>query len=142
MGGRGEDERLIMIIAAALYAAFGLVVVSALVLTIPQQAASGKLSKNIAVGIRTRETKKSEEAWQAGHLAAIPILKATGIIGLIMAGVLIISGLFGEKMSAVTVTSAILGYVVTIGGVLVARFRAHSVAKNTNNDLAALAHTA
>lgn len=130
-----------MLFAAALYAAFGLVIVSALCLMIPQQAASGKVSKNIAVGIRTRETKKSEEAWQAAHLAVMPILKATGIVGLIITGVLIISALFGEKMSTVTVTSGILGYIVTIGGVLVARFHAHNVAKNMNKQLESLAHT-
>lgn len=130
-----------MLFAAALYAAFGLVILSALCLTIPRQAASGKLSKNIAVGIRTRETRKSEEAWQAAHLAAIPILKATGIVGLVITGVLIISALFGEKMSTVTVTSGILGYIVTISGVLIARLHAHNVAKNTNRMEAKYAQT-
>lgn len=121
-----------MLLIAALNAALGLVIVSAVCLSIPKDAASGVISRNAAIGIRTRETKKTEEGWRAGHVAATPILTTTGKAGLIIAAVLIVSSLFGERLSTLTVAVGILGYVVVIGGVLRANVVANSAAKAAN----------
>ncbi|WP_300681462.1 SdpI family protein [Nocardioides sp.] len=50
---------------------------------------SGRLGLNPLVGIRTRATMASPEAWRRGHLAAQPALVAAvrvGIVGLVLAG--------------------------------------------------------
>lgn len=121
-----------MLLVAALNAALGLVIVSAVCLSIPKDAASGVISRNAAIGIRTRETKKTEEGWRAGHVAATPILTTTGKAGLIIAAVLIVSSLFGERLSTLTIAVGVLGYVVVIGGVLRAKVVANSAAKAAN----------
>lgn len=121
-----------MLLVAALNAALGLIIVGAVCLSIPKDAASGKISRNAAIGIRTRETKKTEEGWRAGHLAATPILTTTGKASLIIAAVLVVLGFFGEKLSTLTITVGVLGYVVVIGGVLWAKVVANGAAKAAN----------
>lgn len=80
-----------MPIAAALIASMGLVILSALCLTISKTATSGTLHRNSAIGIRTSETKKSDAAWESGHREAAPILKVTGLIIIPLAAFLLVS---------------------------------------------------
>jgi hypothetical protein len=51
--------------------------VSALCIVTTYCGASEKLSRNKAVGIRTRGTLASDAGWRAGHRAAIPVMWLT-----------------------------------------------------------------
>lgn len=41
---------------------------------------SGSLTRNLAIGIRTRFTLRSDEAWEAGQRASLPYLLAMSLI--------------------------------------------------------------
>lgn len=122
-----------MPVVAALIASVGLVIVSIVCLTIPENAVAGKVPRNLAIGIRTTETKKSDEGWDAGHRAAASILKRMGIVALILSRALLLSSFFGGEMSVVAVTCGVLGYAVIIGGMCWAAVVANNAAKEINH---------
>lgn len=41
------------------------------------RAATGRIKRNFWVGIRTRTTRHSDDAWVAAHIAAYPIMRDT-----------------------------------------------------------------
>ena len=53
---------------------FSVVMLAPLCIGVTRAAADGRLPHNGGVGIRTRRTTRSPEAWRAGHLAALPVL--------------------------------------------------------------------
>ncbi|MFE0589797.1 SdpI family protein [Micromonospora echinospora] len=59
---------------------FGVVVVPLICVAVTRAGADGRLKRNGAVGIRTRDTQASDAAWQAGHAAALPVVTRTGWI--------------------------------------------------------------
>lgn len=69
----------------ALQPALGLggaiVIVSIAAHFIAASARSGQLSRNQAIGIRTKHTLASDEAWRAGHEAAAPMVAKAAWIG-------------------------------------------------------------
>ena len=46
---------------------------------VTRAGATGGISRNGAVGIRTRATKRSDDAWQAGHAAALSVVRILGL---------------------------------------------------------------
>ena len=52
----------------------GVVIVAVASLAVTGMAADGGLARNGAAGIRTRHTRASDAAWQAGHVAALPLV--------------------------------------------------------------------
>lgn len=56
-----------------------LLIAPVLGLVISYRAASGKLPRNPTMGIRIPSLAVSEEAWQAGHRASIPMLWLTSL---------------------------------------------------------------
>lgn len=62
---------------------FGVILVAVVCIAVTQSAASGSLTRNGGAGIRTRKTQVSDAAWLAGHRAALPIVKWTGVVAVI-----------------------------------------------------------
>ncbi|KAA5828706.1 SdpI family protein [Saccharopolyspora hirsuta] len=65
----------------SLVLSLSLVFLSGVVHAIQRSIASGKLQRNGMLGIRTKVTMSSEEAWLAGHLAAWPWTRAGAWVG-------------------------------------------------------------
>lgn len=62
-------------IAALVPLLFALVVLPAMSIPVVRWAAEGSLGRNGSAGIRTRHTRVSDEAWAAGHAAALPVVQ-------------------------------------------------------------------
>lgn len=118
-----------------IFGAMGLVVVGGAMLLIAGMGAKGSLARNGAVGIRTRATQVSDAAWQAGHESAAPVLRVTGLLGLLCAVALAVSAAvwpWGEPLPVGTGVLFAAGYGVTLGGVLFATRRANAAARETH----------
>lgn len=68
----------------------GVVMLSGLTAALASMCGKGALPRNGAVGIRTRATKSSDEAWDAGHRAAVPLMRRSAWFGLVMAVVTVV----------------------------------------------------
>lgn len=57
---------------------FTVVLVAVVCVLVTRKAADGGLDRNGGVGIRTRHTQASDEAWRVGHAAAVPGVNRVG----------------------------------------------------------------
>lgn len=98
---------------------FSVVMLAALCIGVTHAAADGRLAHNGGVGIRTRRTTRSPEAWRAGHAAALPVLGwlwwvagVTVVMQWQLGGVWgIVAGLAGMSMEV-----AVLSYATRLAG--------------------------
>ncbi|MEV4257973.1 SdpI family protein [Spirillospora sp. NPDC049652] len=81
-------------------------------------SASGRLRRNGVVGIRTRTSMSSDEAWDIVHRAGGPWLVASGLAMLIGGGVAAVAGSDAVRMAA-TLTAIVLCLVLALASVLV-----------------------
>ncbi|MCD9198348.1 SdpI family protein [Aeromicrobium wangtongii] len=106
--------------------AASLVAVSLLLGWLAQASARDGLDRNALIGIRTKATMASDEAWYAGHRAAVSAVRAAAWIcaaaGLV-AGVLAI---VGTRLAVVVV---IAGYAALLGLMTLAAIRAGRAAR-------------
>jgi hypothetical protein len=79
-----------------------LVLVTVLCGDMVRRTAAGTFRRNGIYGLRLASTLASDEAWEAGHRAALPYLKVTGWSGVVM---------------AVITVALVLGFVVSGNGV-------------------------
>jgi hypothetical protein len=93
---------------------FGLAVVALLTVTTTRSAAEGHLERNGAIGIRTRHTRASDEAWRAGHSAALPVVRY--VVHVAVAAVLaaVVAAVLGGPVAAVVVGLAGMGVQVAV----------------------------
>lgn len=82
------------------------------------------------LAFRTPETQKSDAAWESGHRAAVPILKATGFITIPLTAILFISSFFANDLFQLV--AGTLGYAVAIGGILWGTVVANKAPKEVN----------
>lgn len=108
-------------------AVVGFVFVGAALLALAAGATAGTLPRNGAVGIRTRATRMSDEAWQAGHRAAAPVLVAGGWLSLV-AGAAVVVLLVVDADTAAAIVGAVGGLAVTVS-VVVMTVRANRAAR-------------
>ncbi|MGH3966592.1 MAG: SdpI family protein [Mycobacterium sp.] len=76
------SERAQLVVTAAM-AAVAPIVICVLVIALSSRAANGRLQRNQWVGIRTPSTMRSDQAWMAGHRAALrltPVYLFTTVI--------------------------------------------------------------
>lgn len=95
---------------------------------VARSAAEGSLDRNGLVGIRTRATRSSDEAWRAGHAAALPSMRVAGRVSLGSAVVLpgvALAGVGPGVVGAVAGAAA----AVLIGVLLLASRRADRAAR-------------
>lgn len=118
------------IIVSAVSAAFGLVIVGILSLTVCESAVEGSIGRNAAVGIRTKETMKSDAAWLAGHRAAHPVMAATGWVALVLAAALVLSAVVAQQVPVIVAIVGIAGYAAVIVGALRAKAVANRAARS------------
>lgn len=60
--------------------AVGLAMVGPVIYLVTKQASQGSIDVNSAIGIRTRTTKSSQEAWEVAHRAALPWVSVAGLV--------------------------------------------------------------
>lgn len=91
--------------------------------------AAGQLPRNGLVGIRTRSTRRSDAAWEAGHRAAAPTLRISGVAALVLVALALVMRLPGWEVSAVLSSIAAA---VALVGVAVATAQAGRAARDAN----------
>lgn len=111
-------------IGAGLALVFG----ALLVMAVAYASADGKLSRNVAVGLRTNQTMKSDAAWLQSHREVAPLLKTSSWVVIGIALVTVATGLPGS-FRTVSLVAFLLGSAVLVGSVILAGVRAHFVAR-------------
>ncbi len=105
--------------------------------TMNRQVQAGDLSNNGVFGIRTKATRSSDAAWQAGHLAAVPAIRvayrlayAWFALVLVLAVVLQVT----VKQSPLPFVVAAVGLVIVLGISLRAAVTADRAARQVRSD--------
>ena len=90
----------------------GLLLAGLLTLYVTRAAAAGELPRNGLVGIRTRKTQRDDAAWQAGHAAAAPLVRAVTFV-CFAASALVLVG------AAVTQEPAVVGVIALLASMAI-----------------------
>ena len=119
-------DRIQLIVSAAM-AAVAPIVICVLFLTLCTRAANGRLPRNQWAGIRTPATMRSDQAWMAGHRAALRLTPVYLLITAIALAALLWAGLYASTNGVVMVVGlggfAVLDAVLAVLLVLAIRSR-------------------
>nr|WP_272923896.1 SdpI family protein [Streptomyces sp. SID3343] len=122
--------------AGGLAFAVGLITLGAVIHYVKKQVASGSIQRNSAIGIRTKATMSSDNAWEAGHAAAAPLLTATYLTAY-AAGAITAAITVAAKLSDIEKPAAIAIPVAGIAAVLallsVSAVKANSAARTAGH---------
>jgi len=106
---------------------FGLLVLTLTAGILARMGAQGRIPRNNSVGLKTRHTLASDEAWLAAHREAAPILQIFGITGWLF---LIASAIFCFMQNfTVAFTVTAIGFALGVTMMLVAASKGNKVAK-------------
>lgn len=121
---------------AALSLAWTLLLLGVVFQMMNRQVLEGTLHNNGAFGIRTRATRSSDAAWQAGHLAAVPMVEisyrlAYGWFALVLVLAVVMQATVDE--SFIPFILALVGIGVVVGISLWAAVQANRAAKRVRD---------
>jgi len=106
---------------------FGLLVLALTASTLGRMGAEGRLPRNNSVGLKTRHTMASDEAWLAAHRRAAPTLQLFGIAGWLF---LIIAAIFCFTQNfTVAFALTAIGFALGVAMMLVAGSKGNKAAK-------------
>ncbi len=114
----------------------GLVVCALIVWGVTASAARGSLHRNAWAGIRTAATQASDEAWLAGHRAAMPAVQRIAAVSTVLGVAMIVTGLLSgqDDPTPAVITVFVLGYGTVLVGLIVAARTAHRAAHRAARD--------
>lgn len=94
----------------------GLLTVSMTMMGLSSPMKKGQLSRNSLIGIKTRHTLASDQAWRKGHAAAVPWVSLAAWVGLSLLFCAAILCLVQQFSAAFALTS--VGYLASISLIL------------------------
>jgi len=125
------DEHLHIVILAAVWALLP-VIISAVLVVVSWQGASGRLKRNKTSGFRTPTTMRSDQAWIAAHRAALRLTPLFVIMTVAIWGVLLETVWHGSSVTGIIVVG--LGSAaVIVAVVLFAAYVAGRAAKSVDD---------
>jgi len=106
-----------MDVGAIVMGALGLLLTGPLVHVVTKQASVGHIDVNSAIGIRTRTTTSSPQAWQVAHRAALPWVSAAALLSVATAVSSLTAAVLMRPVGAGALAPPVLlgtGYVVLL----------------------------
>ncbi|MBZ4319754.1 SdpI family protein [Streptomyces huiliensis] len=99
---------------------------------VKSQVASGNIERNSMIGIRTKATMSSDDAWKAGHASASPLLMVAYLtaysVGAVSLAISLALSLSDAENPAVIIVP-LVGIVVVLALLATAAGRANSAAR-------------
>lgn len=107
---------------------FGLLIITLVAGFLAPMARDRKLARNAAIGIRTRHTLASDDAWLAGHQQAAPLVAAASWAGWAALAIAAVLGALGQLALSFAATGA--GYLAVITLLIVSASHANKAARS------------
>jgi len=107
----------------------GIVVIAVTAYVPTRMAAAGRLGPNSLGGFRTRATKKSPEAWQAAHQAALIYVRYIPWTAVLFVALAIVAWIFLGSLAAFTAALTGMAFLVlfVLGAAAFAHIRARDI---------------
>jgi SdpI/YfhL protein family len=97
-----EPDRGQLMVTAAL-PAVALIIICVVFIALSSRAANGRLPRNQWAGIRTPSTMRSEQAWMAGHRAALRLTPLYLLVTAIACAALVWAALYASTTAVVMI---------------------------------------
>jgi uncharacterized membrane protein len=104
----------------------GLLLTGLLSLYVTRAAAAGELPRNGLVGIRTRKTQRDDAAWQAGHAAATPLVRAVTVVCFAASGLILVGAAVTQEPAVVGAAALLAAVAIVVLMLRAARVAGHA----------------